>query len=50
MCETIIQWDQQFGYDMIKNWIRDLDRFEIELTNIIVEYWYLPDRSMHKVF
>ena len=48
MYETLIQWDQQFGYDVIKNWIRDLDRFEIELTNIIVEYWYLPDRSMHK--
>ena len=40
--------DQQFGFDTINNWTRDLDKFERELIHTIVEYWYLPDNSMHR--
>ena len=48
MYEKGMKLDQQFGYDIINNWIRDLDKFEHELVNIIVDYWYTPDRSMQK--
>ena len=46
MYDKSIKLDQQFGYDIIKNWIRDFDKFEHELINIIVSYWYLPNKSM----
>ena len=48
MYEKGIRMDQQFGYDIINNWIRDLDKFEHELVNIIVDYWYVPDNNMEK--
>ena len=46
--EKFIKMDQQLGYDIINNWTRDLDKFEHELIYTIIEYWYLPNRSMHK--
>ena len=48
MYEKCIKMDQQFGYDIINNWIRGLDKFEHGLVNTIIEYWYLPRRSMHR--
>ena len=42
MYEKCIKMDQQFGYDIINNWIRDLNKFEIELVNVVVDYWYIP--------
>ena len=46
MYEKGLKMDQQFGYDIINNWIRDFDKFEHELVSIIVDYWYYPDRSV----
>ena len=46
MHEKGIKMDQQFGYDIINNWIRDIDKFEHELVSIIVDYWYYPDRPV----
>ena len=47
MYEKLIKMDQQFGFDIINNWTRDLHKFERELMHTIVEYWYLPNNSMH---
>ena len=37
--------DQSLGWDIINNWTRNVNKFALELNDIIIQYWYYPNNS-----
>ena len=43
--EKAIVIDQNVGWDVINNWTREYNKFELNIKDIIIQYWYIANEN-----